>query len=142
LPSSGSVVTVRGISGGLRGMKHGKMRPSLVLLDDLQTTEIAESPEQVEKLMTLIKKDVMNLGGKERLSILQTATPICPDDLVEKFKNDINWKTTTFKAIEKFPKDLKSKNSLWSQYFKLFDAESITGAEHKESLDFYKQHQA
>ena len=142
LPSSGSIVTVRGISGGLRGMKHGKMRPTGVLLDDLQTTEIAESPEQVEKLMTLIRKDVMNLGGKERLSILQTATPIQPEDLVEKFKNDINWKTTIFKAIEKFPKDLKKKDSLWAEYFKLFDAESITGSDHHESLDFYRQHQA
>ena len=76
LKTSGSVVTVRGISSGLRGMKHGKMRPSLVLLDDLQTSEIAESPAQVEKLMSLVHKDVMNLGGKERLTILQTATPI------------------------------------------------------------------
>lgn len=70
LPSSGSVVTVRGKNGGLRGMKHGKMRPTCVLLDDLQTTETAENPEQVEKLMSLIRKDIMNLGGKERLSIL------------------------------------------------------------------------
>ena len=142
LKTSGSVVTVRGISSGLRGMKHGKMRPSLVLLDDLQTTEIAENPAQVEKLMSLVRKDVMNLGGKERLTILQTATPIQPEDLVEKLKNDINWKTTTFKAIEKFPKDLKSKDSLWEQYFKQYDAESITGEEHAESLEFYRQHQA
>lgn len=142
LPSSGSIVTVRGISGGLRGMKHGKMRPTCVLLDDLQTTEIAENPEQVEKLMTLIRKDVMNLGGKERLSILQTATPICPEDLVEKFKNDINWKTTIFKAIEKYPSEYKKKDGLWSQYFKLFDAESITGSEHEESLEFYKKHRS
>jgi hypothetical protein len=35
---------------------------------------------------------------------------------VEKFKNDINWKTTVFKAVEKFPKDLKKKDedSLWA----------------------------
>ena len=95
-------------------MKHGTLRPSLVLLDDLQSSETAESPEQVEKLVTLIKKDIMNLGGKERLSILQTATPICPDDLVEKLKNDIGWKTTIFKAIEKYPDEWKKKNSLWS----------------------------
>lgn len=142
LPTSSSTVMVRGISGGLRGMKHGTLRPTCILLDDLQTSETAESPEQVEKLLSLIRKDIMNLGGKERLSILQTATPICPDDLVEKLKNDISWKTTIFKAIEKFPDDLKKKDSLWSQYFKLFDAEQITGSGHKESLEFYKQHQA
>ena len=85
----------------------------------------------------------MNLGGKERLSILQTATPIQPDDLVDKLKNDISWKTTIYKAIEKYPSDLAKKNdSLWAQYFKLFDAEQITGSSHDESLEFYKTHQA
>lgn len=69
-PSSGAVMTVRGISSGLRGMKHGTQRPTLVLLDDLQTSEVAENPEQVDKLLSLINKDVLNLGGKERLSIL------------------------------------------------------------------------
>lgn len=70
LPTSASTIAVRGISGGLRGMKHGTLRPTCVLLDDLQTSETAESPEQVEKLLSLIRKDIMNLGGKERLSIL------------------------------------------------------------------------
>lgn len=32
--------------------------------------------------MEIINKDVLPLAGKERLSVLQTATPICPDDLV------------------------------------------------------------
>ena len=32
---------------------------------------------------------------------------------------------------------LKKKDSLWQQYFKLFDAESITGSSHSESLEFY-----
>jgi len=32
--------------------------------------------------MEIINKDVMPLAGKERLSVLQTATPIVPDDLV------------------------------------------------------------
>lgn len=32
--------------------------------------------------MDIINKDVMPLAGKQRLSVLQTATPIVPDDLV------------------------------------------------------------
>lgn len=44
--------------------------------------------------------------------------------------------------MEKFPKDLKSDDSLWGQYFKLFDAESITGQGHAESLDFYRKRRA
>ena len=40
-PTSGSIVTCRGITSGIRGAKHGTMRPSLVLLDDLQDFESA-----------------------------------------------------------------------------------------------------
>lgn len=68
--TSQSLVTCRGIGGGLRGMKFGNLRPSLVILDDLQTSEIAENPSSVKKLLSLIRKDIMPLGGKERLSIL------------------------------------------------------------------------
>lgn len=82
-PSSGSIVTCRGVSSGLRGMKCGTQRPTCIILDDLQTAETADSQEQVAKLLDVIRKDIMNLGGKQRLSVLQTATPIQPEDLVD-----------------------------------------------------------
>ena len=47
LPSSGSVLTVRGITSGIRGLKVGRLRPDTVILDDLQSSELASSPEQV-----------------------------------------------------------------------------------------------
>lgn len=133
-PTANSIITCRGISGGLRGMKFGNLRPSLILLDDLQTSEMAGNAEQVDKLLTLIKKDILNLGGKQRVSVLQTATPIVVDDLVEQIKNDIHWKTTIFKAIESYPKN----KALWKEYFKLYDAETISEKDHSESLQFYK----
>lgn len=125
---------MRGISSGIRGLKKGTLRPSLVLLDDLQDAETAENPESVEKMLSIIKKDVMCLGGKQRLSILQTATPICPEDLVERIKADLNWKTTTFPGIIHFP----TNNDLWDQYFKMYDLELSTDEPHEKSLEFYK----
>lgn len=40
-PTSGSIISCRGISSGIRGAKCGTLRPSLVLLDDLQDFETA-----------------------------------------------------------------------------------------------------
>lgn len=80
--ASGSLVITRSVTGGLRGIRHGTMRPSMVMLDDLQTTESAAHPEQVEKLLDIIKSDVIPLAGKQRISLLQTFTPIRVDDLV------------------------------------------------------------
>lgn len=49
-PTFGSVITCRGVTSGLRGMRQGKIRPDVVLVDDIQSHEAAHSPEQVEKL--------------------------------------------------------------------------------------------
>ena len=113
LPTSNSVLTCRGVSSGLRGMKFGTMRPTLVLLDDLQNSEMAENASAVEKLLTIIREDIMPLGGKERLSILQTATPIFPDDAVQQLQRDKSWIVSTYKAVERFP----TKMDLWKEYF-------------------------
>ena len=106
-----------------------------MILDDLQDSEMAENASAVEKLLTTIRKDIMPLGGKERLSILQTATPIMPDDAVEQLSKDKSWIVSTYKAIEKFPKNIE----LWKEYFRLYDAENAVESEHTRSLDFYKQ---
>jgi len=87
--------------------------------------------------MEAINKDIIPLSGKERLSILQTATPIAPDDLVEKIKQDKSWRTTIFPAIIDFPKNLE----LWNEYFKMWDDENVAETGHSASLSFYKENQ-
>ena len=143
LPTSQSTIVSRGITGGLRGLKCGGkgLRPDLVLLDDLQTHSTAESPEQVEKLLEIIKKDVFGLAGKGAISIIQTATPICCDDLVQRLEQDESkvWKVTKYKAIMEWPKDVLDKpdDGLWSKYFRLFDAENAEDRPHDGSRKFY-----
>lgn len=143
-PTAGSVITVRGITSGVRGLKVGKLRPDTVILDDLQTSETASSPEQVEKIMTIIKKDIMNLSSKGKLAVLMTSTPLCPEDLCEKIENDISWKTTKHPAVIEWPDDIKRdpENGLWARYFRKFDAELAEDSDHKGSLDFYKTNRA
>lgn len=108
----------------------------MVILDDLQTSETAQNPESVQKILTTINKDIIPLAGKERLSILQTATPIVPEDVVEKLMSDTNWRTTLYPAIISYPNDM----TLWKEYFKIFDTENVEEKSHEQSLDFYRQH--
>lgn len=133
-PTSGSVVSCRGIGSGIRGLRKGTQRVTCVLLDDLQDFDSASNPAQVEKLMDIIRKDIIPLAGKERLSIIQTATPILPDDLVDKINNDKAWKTSTYPAIIHYPTNM----DLWQEYFTMFDEESACGKAHDNSLRFYE----
>lgn len=84
--------------------------------------------------MEIINKDVLPLAGKERLSVLQTATPIVPDDLVQKIKEDRSWKTSIYPAIIRYPDNMK----LWEDYFNIYDTENVEERDHKESLEFYR----
>ena len=138
MPTSGSVISCRGVTSGIRGLKRGNLRPSYAILDDIMTAKDARSPEAIEKLMDAINKDIIPLSGKERLSVLQTATPIAPDDLVEKIKQDKSWRTTIFPAVISFPKN----SALWDEYFKMWDDENVAETGHAGSLGFYKEHRA
>lgn len=142
LPTSGSVICCRGITSSMRGIKHGVLRPSLVLLDDLQTSEVAANPSAVEKIWDTIRKDIYPMAGKTRLSILQTATQILPEDLVAKVRADKAWTTTVFPAVISFPK----ADRLWAEYFRMWDEEGMQDGlgdgKHAGSLKFYKDHRA
>ena len=53
-PTSASILTSRGISSGIRGLRRGTQRVTCVLLDDLQDAESAANPMQVEKMYQTI----------------------------------------------------------------------------------------
>ena len=140
MPTSQSTITARGITSGVRGIKSGKLRPDLCLLDDLQSHESAESAEQVDKLLQIVKKDVFGLAGKGNLNVLMTSTPIAPDDLCAKIEADPNWKTTKYKAVLSWPTDIDERpdDGLWAQYFRMFDAENAEDRPHDLSREFYR----
>lgn len=144
LPTSGSVITCRGMTAGVRGLKVGSLRPDLAILDDLQDSEIARSSEQVDKVLDFVRKDVINLSSGRKLAIMMTSTPICADDLCAKIEEDQNWRTTKFRAIIKWPVDIRKNgdNGSWGHYFQLYDAENMANGSHGGSLQFYRDHRA
>lgn len=144
LPTSGSIVTCRGMTAGVRGLKVGALRPDLAILDDLQDAELAASSEQVEKVLTFIRKDVINLSSGRKLAVLMTSTPICSDDLCSKIEDDPNWRTTKYRAVVKWPVDIRTNgdNGLWGEYFRLYDAENMANGAHEGSLGYYRAHRA
>ena len=144
LPTSGSIVTCRGMTAGVRGLKIGSLRPDLAILDDLQDSEIAKSGEQVDKVLDFIRKDVINMSSGRKLAVLMTSTPICADDLCSKIEADPNWRTTKYRAVIKWPRDIvkNGDNGQWGEYFRLYDAENMANGAHDGSLQFYRSHRA
>lgn len=145
-PCSESCIETRGFTSSIRGIKGSgiRKRPDLVIIDDIETEEIASSSERIQKTLTIINKSILNLGKSgEKISVLFAGTPIEQDDVVCRISEDKNWKTSKFPAIIKFPNDwFKPKNeSLWSKYFGIYDSENATDKSHEQSLQFYKDNQ-
>lgn len=101
---SGGVLAARPV-GNARGLNHPApngevLRPDFVILDDVQTDDIAVSPPSVNRLANTIRKSILRLGGhSKRLSAINNATPIANGDLTEVLAKD-GWSTLRYKMLE------------------------------------------
>lgn len=123
-PASGAILRVRGITGRVRGSKHGSQRPDLVILDDPQTDASAASYNSTKKRMHVIERAILKLAGpKQTIAICMPCTCIQPGDLVDQYLDRDKhpaWNGERWKMLYAFPKATK----LWDEYANL-RAESL-----------------
>ena len=104
---SGGRIDCRGITGRLRGIQTvdptgNVIRPDLVLLDDVQTTESALSMSQVEQRMNIIFSDIHGLAGfKKEISIFSLATVISEGDVADQLLE--KWRGIRVQMVDVFP---------------------------------------
>ena len=70
-----------------------------------------------------------------------TSTPLLPDDLTDRIRQDKAWKTIRYPAIIHYPTDIlrHPEDGLWHRYFEIFDDENQQDKKHIESLKFYRE---
>ena len=106
---SSAILTARGITAGLRGLKvkmpdGSNQRPDAVLLDDFQTDESAGSALQVSKTLATIRKAIVKLGGHRRaLSTIANGTVIYPDDAISVLLDDPAWQGKRIPMVKTWP---------------------------------------
>ncbi|MFQ5770923.1 MAG: hypothetical protein ACE5HX_10340, partial [bacterium] len=59
---NGAMICVYGVGQSPRGIKNDKDRPGLIIADDLENEEQAESEEQRDKLRSWFNKTLLNTG--------------------------------------------------------------------------------
>lgn len=145
--AGGAIIRTVGITGRIRGMKAIKadgtsIRPDFVLIDDPQTRESAESPEQCKKRMRTINGDVLGLSGPGvKISAFMTCTVIRPGDVADQvLDNDRNpaWKGRRRKLLISFP----SNTELWNQYREIWRESLRTNEDISDATEFYRTHRA
>jgi len=141
-PASGVIVRVAGITGRIRGMKYkradGKnVRPSLVIIDDPQTSESAGSLEQTRKRVRVLAGDILGLAGPgEKISGIMPCTIIRPGDMADTILNrqtHPDWNGEKTKMVYKFPKNMK----FWDEYADIRAEALRTDGNFQAATDFY-----
>ena len=145
--ASGVVVRVAGITGRIRGMKYKRpdgrsVRPSLVVIDDPQTSESAGSLEQTRKRIRVLAGDILGLAGPgQKISGIMPCTIIRPGDMADIILNrqtHPDWNGERTKMVYEFPKNMK----LWEQYADIRAEALRTEGNIQQATDFYAKHRA
>lgn len=116
---NGVKVQAAGAGQKLRGLRHGNLRPDLVIGDDLENDESVESPDQRKKLENWFFKALMKIGQPDTVYIV-VGTILHHESLLQKLLDKPGWKGRKFKAVIRW-----SKSRLWEEWERVFADISI-----------------
>ncbi|MDD5698798.1 MAG: phage terminase large subunit family protein [Victivallaceae bacterium] len=144
--ASGAIIRVAGITGRIRGMKFKRpdkatpVRPSLVIIDDPQTSESASSHEQTRKRVRVLSGDVLGLAGPgQKISGIMPCTVIRPGDMADQIldkKTHPDWNGERTKMVYKFPENQK----LWEKYADIRADCLREKGDFSDATEFYREH--
>lgn len=97
----------------MRGLRHGALRPDLVICDDLENDENVQSRSQRAKLENWLRNAVLKLGpADDSMDVLVVGTVLHHDSLLSHLLNNPLWESARFQAIIRWPDEMP----LWDQW--------------------------
>lgn len=142
--SESSIISVAGITGDIRGQQYtlptgGICRPSMVIIDDPQTRESAQSETQTEQRIRIIQGDILGLCGPgERMSCVMPMTVIRRYDLADRLMSNedfLDWKSIRSQMLYG-----KAENpELWEKYREIRDQSLKNDLGFDAAYEFYKE---
>jgi hypothetical protein len=144
--ASGSTLRALGITASLRGLTHKRpdgttIRPSLVLVDDVQTDEVSGSPKQIADRLAILNGAVLGLAGpRKTISGLCTVTVIRPNDLADQLldrQRNPAWQGERSSLVYEWP----DAETLWSEYADMRRDGQRSGAGVAAATAFYRERQ-
>jgi len=116
---NGAVVRTRGITAAFRGMNVRGKRPDLVILDDVDTRESADSEEQTNKRRDTIEQDIAGLGGPgKKIALAMLCTVINRKCLAFEYTDPVSkpaWRGKRYRMLNEKP----DHPEMWDEYIRL-----------------------
>jgi hypothetical protein len=125
-----------------RGKNVDGRRPTVVILDDVQSSEEAGSPTSVRKNLKTLTSDIAYLGSRRQpAAVINNATVIQPDDFPSKVADLPAFTTVRYRMVDRMPDD----TALWEKYQGIrsdyvTDNPDDRSRAARDALAFYKAH--
>jgi len=114
ITQNGIKVMALGSGQDLRGLKKYQDRPTLIILDDLDSAKNTYNAPAREKIMNWFTKDVMNAGAKA-FNVVAVGTLLHPDSLLSRLTKQSefpDWKKPVYQAVIHF----SNRHDLWQKW--------------------------
>jgi len=118
ITSNNIKVIALGTGQQMRGRKHGANRPSLIILDDLETDESMQNPDSFHRLEDWLTKTVLK-SGSPKTNVIYIGTLHHPASLLARFtdpKQAPGWTSRIYKAIISFAHRI----DLWERWERIY----------------------
>lgn len=111
---NGAVIESLGTGKKIRGRRNRAERPSLVVLDDIQSNEDVISPTLRQRAWDWVTREVIP-AGDERTNFLAVGSAIHPEAVSVRVGELAGWSGRTFAAIHSWP----DRMDLWDEFARL-----------------------
>lgn len=139
---NGVMVTALGASKRMRGRRNAEHRPSLIVLDDVESEQTVNSPDQREKLQNWFFRTVLK-AGDNRTNFVVMGTILHHDSLLATLldpKNSPSWRGKLYRAVATW----SPRPELWARWERIFagqeEHEGNSGEE--AARRFFEAHRA
>ena len=133
---NGAIIEAFGTGQRLRGRKRNENRPTLIICDDLQNDQHMLSATQREKSRNWFHGTLLK-AGSDRTNVIHLATALHREAIALELLQTPGWSSRTFRAIERFPKNM----SLWKEWETIYT--NVANVHHITDADaFYELHRA
>ncbi len=137
LVSRGQIMASMGVDGPIRGTNYRDERPSLALIDDIESKESANSDAIIESNEWVIEKDIGGLGGSgrrvSRVMLCTTQNRKCIAFRYTDRKQKPSWNGKRFRKMVTEPE----RTDLWEKYVDLRTGRTVDDSEARVAYKFY-----